>query len=887
MKGKILWKIIVSVLILLWAVSTITPVKDTPFETFVTEQVKADNDGFKALMDKAEERAKSGKAPSVFIALGQVANEERVDISKFFPQYELEEVANLERRNGIMLRVLLRKSQGKIRLGLDLAGGVSVTFRANDTQLASNETERTSQMDKAREIIDKRVNSLGVAEPIIRLKGTDAIEVQMPGVSTKDNPDIISTIGKPALLEFSTVHRTISPRETPVAPVGYRRMVEEREDSQTGEILEIPYYIKIIPEMTGKSIESANAVIGPYGGHMVSMTFTKEGSKRFADITTRMAQDNAKTGTVGQLAIVLDGKLQSTPTVREPITGGGAQITGSFSQREAIDLANVLSNPLEVGLQVGEQNEVGASLAADAKDASYMAALIGSLLVVAFMIFYYWGSGVVAVIAVAFNILITVAGMCYFGATFTLPGVAALVLTVGMAVDSNILILERVREELRLGKSHKSALDIGYGKALATILDANLTTMLTSVILAWLGTGPVKGFGVTLSIGILGTLFCALIVSQWIMELLVSRNLLKNLVGFEFFRETKFHFMNYRWPAFIGSWAIVAVGLACVGIYWNSIFGVDFTGGDEVTMSFSHDMTVAEVTKVAEMSVSEMQELAAKADPKNKPLAESYAYALSKGGFGEVNAAFASVIGTNQETLKLQTAPGIGLAYADALTQTKPDSNLIVTGFIQIGPSVGKEVARSATISLILAMLGIGLYVALRYEWGYGLGAVVSVLHDGLMTIGMFVFLGEVCGIGSGQFTASMIAAILMVLGYSINDTIVVYDRIREELNLNPTMHLRDVIHLAINRTLSRTMLTSLTTFLATLALFIFAAGVVVDYALIFMIGIITGTFSSIFIAGTIFFWYHRGDRKIAEKSDDAPVVYDWEDAETAQDEQQ
>jgi SecD/SecF fusion protein len=878
MKGKILWKIILSVLIFVWALMTILPVKDTPFETFVVEQVHADKDGFKALMDKAEARVKAGTSPSVFIALGQEANEEHIDVSHFFPQYKLEEVANLDRRNSIMLRVLLRKSQGKLRMGLDLAGGVSVTFKANSSQISGNETERTSQMDKAREIIDKRVNSLGVAEPIIRVKGTDAIEVQMPGVSTKDNPDIISTIGKPALLEFTTVNRTVNPRTDPNTPVGYRKMVLEQEDPQTGEIREIPYYVKSIPEMTGKSIASAAAVMGPYGGHMVTMTFTKEGAKRFGDITTRMADENTKTGTTGQLAIILDGKLQSAPTVREPITGGSAQITGNFSQREAIDLANVLSNPLEVGLQVGEQNEVGASLAADAKDASYMASVIGSLLVVLFMIGYYWISGVVAVIAVAFNILICVAGMCYFGATLTLPGVAALVLTVGMAVDSNILILERVREELRLGKSPMTSLNIGYEKALATILDSNLTTMLTAVILAWLGTGPVKGFGVTLTIGIIGTLFCALIFSQWIMELLVSKNLLKHIVGFEFFSQSKFRFMDYRWPAFLGSWSLVLAGMVCTAIYWNSIFGVDFTGGDEVTMSYTGEMTVADVTKVANTSYDDIQKLAA--DVKDKTLADSYKLVLEKKSFGEVSAAFMSVIGTKQETLKLQTAPGIGPAYANALTHAWPDSHLKTLSVVQIGPSVGREVARSASISLALAILGIGLYVALRYEWGYGIGAMVSTMHDGFMTVGCFVILGKLCGVGSGQFTESMIASILMVLGYSINDTIVVFDRIREELNLNPTMHLTDVIHLAINRTLSRTILTSLTTFLATLALFIFAAGVVVDYALIFMIGIITGTFSSIFIASPIFFWYHHGDRKIAEKSDDAPVVYEWDESQ-------
>jgi SecD/SecF fusion protein len=879
MKGRILWKFLVSALVLAWALTAILPVADTPFATFVTEKVTADRDGFDALLKQAQGRIDSGKAPSLYVALAQIGREQQVDLAHFFPQYKLTDVTNVNKKNEIILRVLLQKSHGKVRFGLDLAGGVSVTFRAKAQQLSGNEYERTSQMDKAREIIGKRVDSLGVAEPIIRVKGTDAIEVQMPGVSTKDNPDIISTIGKPALLEFSTVNRTVSPRETSVAPVGYHMMVEEREDPKTGQIQEIPYFIKNIPDMTGKGIERASAVIGSYGEYMVTMSFNSKGKQQFADITTRMAKENEATGTVGQLAIILDGQLKSAPTVREPITGGSAQITGNFTQREAENLASVLSNPLEVGLEVAEQNEVGSTLAEGAKTASFQAAVIGSLLVIGFMVVYYWGSGVVAVISVAFNMLLTLAGMCYVGATITLPGVAALVLTVGMAVDSNILILERVREELRLGKSRVTALKIGYDKALATIVDSNLTTMVTSLLLMWLGTGPVKGFGLTLTLGILGTLFCALIFSRFIMEFLVEKNLLRRLLGFELFHKSNIQFMNYRWPAFIGSWSIVALGMVCVVIYWNSMFGVDFTGGDEVTMSVKKDLSIADVTKFSQMSVSDIRALAGKVPASDKSLRDSYAAVLAKEGFGEVNAAFLTIIGTEETSLKLQTRPEMGLAYADAVAKAYPDAGLGVTGITHIGPSVGAEVARSATISLVLALLGIGLYVALRFEWGYGIGAVVSTAHDGLMTVGLYVFLGNVCGIGSGQFTSSMIASILMVLGYSINDTIVVFDRIREELKLNPTMHLKDVIHLAINRTLSRTILTSLTTLFATLALFIFAAGVVVDYSLVFLIGILTGTYSSIFIASPIFFWYHKGERREVEAHTDK-TTYEWETGE-------
>ncbi|MFA5256597.1 MAG: protein translocase subunit SecD [Opitutales bacterium] len=874
MKGKIFWKFILSALIFVWAVSTITPVEDTPFETFVSEQASSNTEAFDALMQKAQARVDAQGAPSVFVALGQIVKEERIDISSFFPQYKLADVVNLDKRNNIMLRALLKMSQGRLKLGLDLAGGVSVTFKAKD-QLSGNEFERTSQMDKAREIIAKRVDSLGVAEPLIRVKGQDRIEVQMPGVSTKDNPDIISTIGKPALLEFCLVNRDVTPRQTNIPPVGYRMMVEEREDPTTGRVQEIPYFVKSIPEMTGKSIASANAAIGPYGGNMVSMKFTSEGSKRFADITRRMAQDNQASGTLGQLAIVLDGKLQSAPTVREAITGGAAQITGNFTQREAIDLSNVLENPLEVGLEVDEMNEVGPSLASGAKQASLDAAIIGGTLVIIFMIVYYWGSGLVAVITVMFNILLVVGGLCYFGATLTLPGVAALVLTIGMAVDANILILERVREELHTGKSPTMALEIGYDKALSTIVDANVTTLITSALLAWLGTGPVKGFGVTLTIGIFGTLFCALITSRFIMEFLVSKGWLKQLVGFELFRKSNFQFLNYRKVAFISSWCLVVLGMVGVAAHWNNIFGVDFIGGDEVTLSYSQNLTISNVNQTAITSLDQIKAEVAALPSNNKALGESFQTVVDYGGFGEVSSSFQTVIGTDQQTLKVQTRHKMGLAFANALETQWPDSGLDVQGVQQIGPSVGTEVARSAIISLLLALVGIGLYVALRFEWGFGIGAVVATVHDGFMTVGMFILLGEYLGIGSGQFTAPMIASILMVLGYSINDTIVVFDRVREELKLNPTMNLRDVVHLAINRTLSRTILTSLTTFLATFALFIFAAGVVVDFALVFLIGIFTGTFSSIFIASPVFYWYHRGDRRQVEDRHETPV-YEW-----------
>lgn len=874
MKGSILWKFILSVLVFTWAVGSITPISNEPFDSYVRSQAGANVDEFEALLQRAEARAATPQAPSTYVALSQIVAEEKVDLSQFFPDMDVSEVKNLDRRNEILMEVLLRRSQGKIKLGLDLSGGVSVTFEADPKQLSDNPNLRDTQIEQAREVIATRVDSLGVAEPLIRVKGDNRIEVQMPGISTKDNPQIVDVIGKPAVLSFHLVHRTASPYNTAEVPLGYRLMFEEREDRETGEMQRVPAFVKSIPEMTGKSIANAAPLIDAFGNNLVSLKLTSEGADRFARITTQMAEENRRTGTTGQLAIVLDNELVSAPTVREAILGGSAQITGNFSQREAIELSNVLENPLEVPLIVDEMYEVGPSLAAGARDASLMAAIIGGSLVVAFMVLYYWGAGVMAVLAVAFNILWVLGWLAYFGATLTLPGVAALVLTIGMAVDANILILERAREELKAGKSRLTALLAGYDKAFSTIIDANTTTLITAGLLVWLGTGPVKGFGVTLAIGIFGTLFCTLIVNRMLMELLVEKGLLKRIVGFEMFGGSKIRFLDYRKPAFIGSWFVVALGILATVAHRNTILGVDFIGGDEITLGYTERTTVGQINAVAEMSRDDIQALA-RIHADDPVVADSFAAVQAKGGFGEVSAVFQSVIGQDTESVKVQTGAGLGQAFALALQHAHPEASFEVQGVTHIGPTVGAEVGRSALWSIGLALIGIALYVAIRFEWGFGIGAVVATVHDGLMTVGLFVFLGEFLSIGSGQFTAPMIAAILMVLGYSINDTIVVFDRIREELDLNPEMSLKDVVHLAINRTLSRTLLTSLTTLLATLALYIFAAGVIVDFALVFMIGIFTGTFSSIFIASPAFYWYHNGDRRKVEEHHVLPT-YDW-----------
>ncbi len=848
MTGSILWKSVVSAFVLAWAILNIIPVEDTPFKDYIQGKATFKEPELSALVQRAQERSDTGQDPTTFIALKRIVDEENINLQQYFPEIDAHDIKNLKKRNDTLMRYLLSESHGKVKLGLDLKGGVAFTFKVKEEDLSEEDWERTEQLSQAKSIIARRVDGLGVAEPVIRIRGENAIEVQMPGLSTRDNPDAVDSLQAPALLEFSLVHRTADPRttQTGLTPPGYVLMIEESENPRTGEIVEQSYYIKKVPEMTGEIIESAYAAPNDFGGYRVLLNFTDEGGKTFANVTRRIAEENARTNSLGQLAIILDDRLYSTPSVKEEIKGG-AEISGRYTQREAVELANVLNNPLEVGLSIVEMYEVGPSLAKDARLASIEAALLGAALVILFMIIYYQSIGFVAMISVTLNIFIVIGTLASFGATVSLPGIAALILTLGMAVDANILIFERIREELKVGKKLMTALISGYDKALSTIIDANVTTLITAGILIWLGTGPVKGFGVTLAIGIGASMFCALIVSRFMLEFLINAGLIKKVMRLSFYKDREINFLDYRRTAFITSWIIVLIGVITLFANFKNILGNDFTGGDEITLHYKQKLKYEEIQRVAD-----------------------------DGSFGEVNPLYQSIIGEGGEVLKIQTESEVGQSFFASLQETYPNAGLNLVGSTYVGASVGKEVQYSALISFAVALIGILLYVALRFEFGYGVGAVVATIHDVLMTIGLYVLLG-LAGIGSGQFTAPMVAAILMVIGYSINDSIVVFDRIREELTLNPGMNLKKIVNNAINRTLARTILTSLTTMLASLALYIFAAGVIIDFALVFLIGIITGTFSSIFIASPVFFWWHKGDRRHVEEQHDIVPKRDWE----------
>ncbi len=714
-------------------------------------------------------------------------------------------------------------------------------------------------MDKVVDIMSDRLNAFGVAETLVRKKGDNAIEIQIPDLTTKQDPGMVEDLQKPAKLEFRIVNvdsNAPPPQagETWTDDEGIPYVAMQRGDAEPNER---PIWVRRLWSADGEIIDKAYPRQDQMGGWEVGLDFTSEGAQIFANLTGEVAQmSDPVTGQPGRMAIVLDGQLESAPSVRQKIDGGSAVIEGNFNQREAKMLSDILNNPLKVSLEIGEKYEVSPTLASGALSSSLQACILGAVLVIAFMVVYYKAGGLVAVFSVGTNVLLVIACLAgIFQATFTLPGMAALVLTIGMAVDANILIFERIREELKAGKSSENALLGGYEKAFSTIIDANFTTLITASILIWLGTGPVKGFGITLAIGIVTSVFCALFISRLLLTILISSGV-KNLISLSTIaksnprKEIDFH--KYRKVAFFVSWVVVAVGIISIYSKKDQILGIDFRGGEESIVSFSQKIDAGDL----ETTFASAPEV------------------------GEVQHVYRSEVGSGDEAsrLVLQSEVGKSREALSLLQSQFPAAELVEEGLSNIGASVSDQITSDAISSVLVALLGILLYVAIRFEMGYAIGAVVATVHDVLMTIGLFVLLGTISGgtLCSGQFTAPMIASILMIVGYSINDTIVVFDRIREELELNPVTNLKKIILIAINRVLSRSIITSFTTLLAAISLWIFGAGIINDFAFVFVIGIVTGTFSSIFIASPIFYFWHKGDRKHVEEGEILPK-YDWQ----------
>ncbi|MEO7168166.1 MAG: protein translocase subunit SecD [Chthoniobacterales bacterium] len=704
----------------------------------------------------------------------------------------------------------------KVRLGLDIKGGTSFLIRLKSDDKALDK----GMLDQAVEVIRKRVDYFGSGEPVISPVGTDRILVQIPGLDAAKIQEARDQLSRVAKLEFRLVYPDDGGRlraidaGTEVIPPEYRIETYKMQPRNGGEKpVEERLLVKKKADLGGDRVTQSNAYYGNEGW-TVQLKFDTEGAKKFGQIT------EANVG--HRFAIVLDSVIQSAPSIRTAIYGGDAIITGSFQEQEARGLASVLENPLQVPVSIEEERSVSPTLGMDSIRASIRAGLIGLAVTLLCVAVYYKFAGLVVNLALIVNLILLLGEFQLIpgGVVLTLPGIAGIILTIGMAVDASVLIYERLREELASGKSLRVALPAAYDKAFSSIFDANVTTLITAAILFFYASGPVKGFAIVLMLGILASLFTALIVGRNALSWLVESGILKRISMLHLISTKPRDFLSKGRIACLCSLALILGGAAVFYARGEKNFGVDFRGGDLATMSAPHKVDVAKVRDAL------------------KPLGLADA-SIQQSQQGE------------RSYITIRSPLNTSDKVESQILQTFPQEGFKIEGSERVGALVGGELARSSLIALGLGILGILVYVTLRFEFSFAVGAIVALLHDVLITVGMFALLGR-------ELTLTMVGAVLTIAGYSINDTIVVYDRIREGLASGRKGSIEQIMNESVNQTLSRTILTSTTTLIPICCLFFFGGAVLKDFALAIIIGVVVGTYSSVFIAAPIVLWWTK-----------------------------
>ncbi|MDQ0456415.1 protein translocase subunit SecD [Rhizobium paknamense] len=698
----------------------------------------------------------------------------------------------------------------KLSVSVGVAGSADLAFGGNGGEITLTLTDAgladrvTAAVDQSLEIIRQRVDQVGVAEPTIQRVGSDRILVQLPGV--QDPKRLRDLLGSTAKMSF---HMLAQPGPDGRMPAGVVTLADD-EGRQ--------YPVVERPELSGDHLTDARVSFNPNTNEpVVSFRFDTLGAQRFAAIT----QAN-----VGKpFAIVLDDKVLSAPVINEPITGGAGQISGNFSVQSANDLAALLrAGALPAKLTVVEERTVGADLGADAIAVGVTTGVIGFGLVVAFMVFLYGAWGLLANLALALNVVLTFAGLTLLGATLTLPGIAGIVLGIGLAVDANVLINERIREETAKGRGAMAALDAGFSRAYSTIVDSNVTALIATALLFWFGTGPVRGFAVTMGLGIAISMFTAVSIVRVIMIGIVRRRKFKTLTIKPLLplklvpSGTKIAFMKGR---FIGIGISAVLSIASVVLFFKPglNYGVDFRGGIQL-----------------EVATQQPADLAA------------FRSGLETLGLGDV--ALQQFGDERRFLVRVERQPGGEEAQSVAVQALRTklaaiDPAASIQRTEVVGPKVSGELATAGFLSVLLASIAMMIYIWARFEWPFAVGAIATLVLDVTKAVGFFALTGL-------DFNLTAIAALLTLVGYSVNDKVVVYDRMRENMRLYKAMPLRDIIDLSINETLARSLYTSATAFLALLPMAIWGGSAVESFAVPMVFGILVAAISSVFIAAPI-----------------------------------
>jgi SecD/SecF fusion protein len=805
----------------------------------------------------------------------------------------------------------------KVRLGLDLAGGTSFTVQIDQEQLrrdmqAAEPGRALEEIDaeiagimrdadaRTIEVLRNRVDALGVNEPVIAPGKDHRILIQLPGADERQREAAETSIKSAAFLKFCLVHKDNSrlvanlfannrvpegytlldgryyvrtkAHETLIRDPDYARRVAafeapaqhvfmlQPEKLKDGREVFTPCFVSTRAAMTGETLKRAEIERDPMSGAVhVSLTFKPSGANLFAKITSQYAPNgsrNRDSDTGRQLAIVLDNTLYSAPVIREPIPSGRASISGSFTMEEAALLRNILNaGSLPAPVKILEKRMIDASLGKDAIQSGIRASLIGMALVSIFMLVYYSYCGLLANVALLANMILLPAGMILVAGllgTFvrdggssgksiislpvlTMPGIAGIVLTVGMAVDANVLIFERMREEFKAGKSARAAVAAGYDRAFLAIFDSNITTLLIGLILFFFGSGPIRGFAVTLSAGIIVSMYTALVLTRMIFNATVPAGRVKPYRMLELVRNTRIDFLAKRHIAITFSVAVIVLtlGIFAFRLAQNPrrVMAIDFTGGSVLSYNYA-----------AAPATGAMREAL-------NAIGVSDAILQNQGALEGVRPVLQ--VKTGKE---LVDGVPVAQAATEALQKAFPAAGIVLAGEEVIGSQIGQDLQRDAFWSILLALVGMLVYITVRFEFGFALGAIVALAHDVLITFGIFTLLDR-------QVSLTAVACLLTILGYSVNDTIVIFDRIREDMKLDQRTPFRALCNLSINQTLSRTLLTSFTTLLATGSLFLFGGGAINDFALCMIIGLVAGVYSTVFIATPVMLAWYKGRR--------------------------
>ncbi|MDP2906096.1 MAG: protein translocase subunit SecD [Candidatus Omnitrophota bacterium] len=705
----------------------------------------------------------------------------------------------------------------RINLGLDLKGGMHLLLKVDTSHLSKEAKEDAA--DRALEVIRNRVDQFGVRETSIQKQGEDEIVVQLPGVTDRERA--IEIIGKTAMLEFKLVSKDPEKLKAALSGAvaeGYE--LKYSQDDNEALLLEK----KVL--LTGDALTNAMVQFNQssFGEPAVGLKLNAEGAKKFGEITA------ANVGS--RLAIVLDGKVQSAPNIREAIPSGEAVISGRFSIEQAQDLALILRvGALPAPMRVEEERTIGPLLGADSINKGIKAVAIGSILVFVFMAGYYLLAGVIADFALLLNLLMILGGLGILpvlfpgvSATLTLPGLAGMVLSLGMAVDANVLINERIREELASGKNLRAAIANGYSRAFSAIFDSNLTTLIAAVLLFQFGTGPIRGFAVTLTIGLIASMFTAIVVTRAIFELLLSLGVLKNsLPMLKLIGETKFDFIGKRKIFYALSLAVIVPGIIFYLIKGQEAYGIDFAGGQLQEYSFKAPPKIEDVRKVLK----------------------------------DIGAADASIqqFKENPNAVLIRTSVDKSQEITAKLKEMFPQQDIQVLRVERVGPVAGKHLKDKAIQALIWSLVGILIYVGFRFKHiNFAVAGVIALIHDVLVAMAFLVFTGR-------QIDLLSVTAFLTIAGYSINDTIVIYDRVRENMRLYRKLTLKELINLSVNQTLGRTLLTSGVTLLVVISILFYGGEVLSNFAFTLFVGFISGVYSTVFIASPLVLAWSRRNR--------------------------